>query len=139
MCIDYRQLNKVTIKNKYPLSMIDDFFNQLQGASYFSKIDLDGYRQLRVKEDGIPKITFRTWSEDKHTNHLRIVLQVLKYQKHFAKLSKCEFWLRSGPFLGHIVSGKGIKVDPKKTDAAKNWPTLLSPLDIISFTGLAGY
>ena len=61
LCIDYRQLNKVTIKNRYPLSRIDDLFDQLRGARVYSKIDLlTGYHQLRVREIDIPKIAFRT-------------------------------------------------------------------------------
>ncbi|GJT42941.1 putative reverse transcriptase domain-containing protein [Tanacetum coccineum] len=61
MCIDYQELNKLTVKNRYPLPRIDDLFDQLQGSRYFSKIDLrSGYHQLRVREEDIPKTSFRT-------------------------------------------------------------------------------
>ncbi|GKC83335.1 putative reverse transcriptase domain-containing protein [Tanacetum coccineum] len=61
MCIDYRELNKLTVKNRYPLPRIDDLFDQLQGSSVYSNIDLrSGYHQLRVREEDIPKTTFRT-------------------------------------------------------------------------------
>ncbi|GJT51621.1 putative reverse transcriptase domain-containing protein [Tanacetum coccineum] len=61
MCIDYRELNKLTVKNRYPLPRIDDLFDQLQGSSVYSKIDLwSGYHQLRVHKEDIPKTTFRT-------------------------------------------------------------------------------
>ncbi|GJU92131.1 putative reverse transcriptase domain-containing protein [Tanacetum coccineum] len=61
MCIDYRELNKLTVKNRYPLPRIDDLFDQLQGSSVYSKIDLrSGYHQLRVREEDIPKTAFKT-------------------------------------------------------------------------------
>jgi hypothetical protein len=59
MCVDYRSLNEVIIKNKYPLPRIDDLFDQLKGAKYFSKIDLrSGYHQLKIKNSGVPKTAF---------------------------------------------------------------------------------
>ncbi|GJW82243.1 putative reverse transcriptase domain-containing protein [Tanacetum coccineum] len=62
MCIDYRELNKLTVKNRYPLPRIDDLFDQLQGSSIYSKINMrSGYHQLRVREEDIPKTAFQTW------------------------------------------------------------------------------
>ncbi|GKE13351.1 hypothetical protein Tco_1416902 [Tanacetum coccineum] len=62
MCIDYRELNKLIVKNCYPLPRIDDLFDQLQGSSVYSKIDLrSGYHQLRVMGEDIPKTAFKTW------------------------------------------------------------------------------
>ncbi|GJU87915.1 putative reverse transcriptase domain-containing protein [Tanacetum coccineum] len=143
MCIDYRELNKITIKNRYPLPRIDDLFDQLQGACYFSKIDLQsGYHQLCVHEDDIPKTAFQTRCghskftvmpfgltnapavfmdlmnrvckpyldkfvivfiddiliyskmKEEHKVHLKLVLELLRNEKLYAKFSKCEFWLQ---------------------------------------------
>ncbi|KAF3629492.1 putative ribonuclease H protein-like [Capsicum annuum] len=188
MCIDYRQLNRVTIKNKYPLSLIDDLFDQLKGASYFSKIYLrSGSHQLKVRECDIPQTAFQTRyghfeflvmsfrltnapvafmdlmnsvfrpylelfvivflddiliysrSEGDHADHLRIVLETLRTHRLYAKFSKCEFWLNSVAFLGHVFSSKGIRVDPQKIEAIKSFPRPISPSDIQSFLGLSGY
>ncbi|GJT57409.1 putative reverse transcriptase domain-containing protein [Tanacetum coccineum] len=124
MCIDYREVNKLTIKNRYLLPRIDDLFDQLQGSQYFSKIDLrSGYHQLRVHEDDIPKTAFRTRyghfefivmpfgltnapaTREEHEVHLRLVLEFLKKEKLYAKFSKYEFWLREVQFLGHVING----------------------------------
>ncbi|KAH0642224.1 hypothetical protein KY285_033082 [Solanum tuberosum] len=78
-------------------------------------------------------------SEDDYVKHLRQVLQILRDRKLYVKFSKCEFWLKSVAFLGHIVSDKGINVDAQKREAVKNWPRPTTPTDIHCFLGLAGY
>ncbi|GJW97296.1 putative nucleotidyltransferase, ribonuclease H [Tanacetum coccineum] len=188
MCIDYRELNKLTIKNRYPLPRIDDLFDQLQGSQYFSKIDLRSeYHQLRVNKDDILKIVFRTRyghfkftimpfgltnaptvfmdlmnrvcrpyldkfvivfiddiliyykTREEHEEHLGLVLEMLKKERLYAKFSKCEFWLREVQFLGHVINGDGIHVDPSKIEDVKNWEAPRTPFEVCSFLGLAGY
>ena len=74
LCIDYRQLNRVTIKNKYPLSRIDDLFDKLRGARVYSKIDpLTGYHQLRIREADIPKTAFK-----KRYEHFEFIVMSLE-------------------------------------------------------------
>ena len=77
-------------------------------------------------------------SENEHMGYSRVVLQVLKEHKIFSKYSKCEFWLRSIAFLGHIMSSEGIEVDQKKIEVVRNWPRPLAPIDFRSFLGLFG-
>nr|GEZ98122.1 hypothetical protein [Tanacetum cinerariifolium] len=101
MCIDYRELNKLTVKNRYPLLRIDDLFDQLQVSRVYSKIDLRyGYHQLRVREEDIPKTGFRTrygHYEKEHEEHLKLILKLLKEKELYVKFSKCEFWLSKTP------------------------------------------
>ena len=77
-------------------------------------------------------------NEGEHMGHLRVVLQVLKEHQLFTKYNKCDFWLRSVAFLGHIISSEGIEVDPKKTEVVKYCPRPLTPTDIRSLLCLAG-
>nr|GEX66136.1 putative reverse transcriptase domain-containing protein [Tanacetum cinerariifolium] len=160
MYIDYRELNKLTVKNQYPLLRIDDLFDQLQGSSVYSKIDLRlGYHQLRIKEEDIPITAFRTRyghfefqvmsfgltnapdvfmdlinrvcnpyldkfvivfiddilvyskEEDEHEKHLKIILELLKKERLYAKFSK----------------------------SIKSWAAPTMPTEVKQFLGLAGY
>ncbi|GJV41654.1 putative nucleotidyltransferase, ribonuclease H [Tanacetum coccineum] len=188
MCIDYRELNKLTVKNRYPLPRIDDLFDQLQGSSVYSKIDLrSGYHQLRVRDEDIPKTAFRTRyghyefqvmpfgltnapavfmdlmnrvckpyldkfvivfiddiliysrNKEEHANHLRIILELLRKEKLYAKFSKCDFWIRIVQFLGHLIDSQGLHVDPAKIEAVKSWSSPTTPTEIRQFLGLVGY
>jgi hypothetical protein len=78
-------------------------------------------------------------NEEEHDEHLRLVLQKLRENQLYAKLSKCEFWLKEVSFLGHIISEGGISVDPSKVKDVLSWNTPQNVLDIRSFLGLAGY
>ncbi|GKA94440.1 putative reverse transcriptase domain-containing protein [Tanacetum coccineum] len=188
MCIDYHKLNNLTIKNRYPLPRIDDLFDQLQGSSVYSKIDLrSGYHHLCIREEDIPITAFQTryghyefqvipfgltntsavfmdlmnrvckpyldkfvivfiddiliYSKNKeeHEEYLKIILHLLKEEKLYAKFSKCNFWLDSVQFLGHVIDSKGVHVDPAKIEAIKNWAAPSTPTEVRQFLGLAGY
>nr|GFA46344.1 hypothetical protein [Tanacetum cinerariifolium] len=97
MCIDYHELKKLTIKNRYPLPRIDDLFDKLQGSSVYLKIYLrSGYHQLHVREKDIPITACRTQGEA------------------LCEVSKCKFWLDSMKFLDHVINSQGVHVDPAK-------------------------
>ncbi|GJZ89300.1 putative reverse transcriptase domain-containing protein [Tanacetum coccineum] len=155
MCIDYRELNKLTVKNRYPLPRIDDLFDQLQGSNVYSKIDLrSGYHQLRVREEDISKTAFRTRyghyefqvmpfgltnapaNKKEHEEHLKAILELLKKEELYAKFSKCEFWIPKVQFLGHVIDSQGIHVDPAKIKSIKDWASPKTPIEIRQFLGL---
>jgi hypothetical protein len=163
LCVDYRPLNAITIKNKYHFPRIDILFYQLDGAKVFSMVDLHSvYHQLKIHPKDVPKTAFSTRyglyeylvmsfrlnnapahfmylmnfrfmseldkfvvifiddiliyskNEEEHEKHLRIILQRLREHQLYAKFSKCAFWLKDVPFLGHVISAEGIVVDPSK-------------------------
>ncbi|GKD06025.1 reverse transcriptase domain-containing protein, partial [Tanacetum coccineum] len=188
MCIDYQELNKLTVKNRYPLPRIVDLVDQLQCSSTYSKIDLRlGYHQLRVRDEDIPKTAFRTRyrhyefqvmpfgltnalavfmdlmnrvckpyldkfmivfiddiliysrNKEEHAYHLRIILELLKKEKLYAKFSKCDFWISIVQFLKHVIDSQEIHVDPAKIEAVKDWASPTTPTEIRQFLGLASY
>nr|GFB19595.1 hypothetical protein [Tanacetum cinerariifolium] len=106
MCIDYRELNKLTIKNRYPLPRINDLVDQLQGSSMYSKIDLRSVISFRL------------------TNSPAVFMDLMNREKMYAKFLKCNFWLDSMKFLGHMINSQGVYVDPAKVEAIKSWTTM---------------
>ncbi|GKA79206.1 putative reverse transcriptase domain-containing protein [Tanacetum coccineum] len=144
MCIDYRELNKLTVKNRYPLPKIDDLFDQLQGSELIIRF-LEFY-DLFVQLQGSQFFSkmILGWipsaeTQEEHVEHLRLVLELLKKEKLYAKFSKCEFWLREVQFLRHVINGNGIHVDPSKIEVVKNWKAPRTLTEVCSFLGLAGY
>nr|GEZ06034.1 putative reverse transcriptase domain-containing protein [Tanacetum cinerariifolium] len=187
MCIDYRELNKITVKNRYPLQSINDLIDQLQGSSVYSKIELrSGYYQLRVYDEDISKTAFRTRyghykfqvipfgltnapavfmdlmnrvcrpnldkflivfiddfliyskTKEEYDAHLRLILKLLKKEELYAKFSKCDFWLSKVQFLGYVIDGEGIHVDPANIESIKDWESPKTPTKICQFLGLPG-
>ncbi|GJU35054.1 putative reverse transcriptase domain-containing protein [Tanacetum coccineum] len=155
MCIDYRELNKLIVKNRYTLPRIDDLFAQLQVSQFFSKIDLrSGYHQLRVHEYDILKTAFRT-----HYGHFEFTIMpfgltnapavfmdlmnrvcrpyldkfVIVFIDDILIYSKTQEehveHLREVQFLGHVINGNGIHVNPSKIESVKNWKAPKTPTE----------
>ncbi|GJY42238.1 hypothetical protein Tco_0429508 [Tanacetum coccineum] len=169
MCIDYRELNKLTVKNRYPLPRIDDLFDQLQGSSIYSKIDLRtryGHYEFQVMSFGltnapavfmdlmnrvckpyldkfvivfIDDILIYSKSKKEHEEHLRQIMKLLKKEELYAKFSKCKFWIFRVQLLGHVIDCRGIHVDPTKIESIKDWTSPKTPTETRQFLGLAGY
>ncbi|GJY59578.1 putative reverse transcriptase domain-containing protein [Tanacetum coccineum] len=142
MCIDYRELNKFTVKNRYPLLRIDDLFDQLQ--AFRTRY---GHFEFQVMPFGltnapailmdltnrvckpylnkfvivfIDDIFIYSKSKEDHEEHLEIILGLLKKDKLYAKFSKCDLWLDTVQFLDHVIDNEGVHVDPSKIEAIKN-------------------
>ncbi|GJX93002.1 putative reverse transcriptase domain-containing protein, partial [Tanacetum coccineum] len=87
----------------------------------------------------IDDILIYSKTQEGHVEHLRLVLEFLKKEKLYAKFSMCEFWIREVQFLGHVINGNRIHVDPSKIEAVKNWKASRTLTEVRSFLGLAGY
>ncbi|GKD72534.1 putative reverse transcriptase domain-containing protein, partial [Tanacetum coccineum] len=87
----------------------------------------------------IDDILIYSKTREEHVEHLRLVLELLRKEKLYAKFSKCEYWLKEVQFLGHMINGDRIHVDPSKIETVKNWKAPRTPSEVRSFLGLAGY
>jgi transposase InsO family protein len=188
MCIDYRALNKITIKNRYPLPHTDDLIDRLHSATHLTKLDLrSGYHQVRMADDSISKTAFITryglyeflvmpfglcnapstfmklmnevlrqlldkcvivfiddilvysTSEEQHYKDVSAVFDILRENKLYIKLSKCDFFKSEVEFLGHVVGNGMIKMSSDKMNTIMKWPPLKTISDVRSFIGLCNY
>ncbi|XP_026459437.1 uncharacterized protein LOC113360105 [Papaver somniferum] len=159
-CVDYRKLNEATIKDKYPIPIIEELLDELCGAKVFSKIDLRaGYHQIRVFPADTYKTAFKT-----HQGHYEFMVmpfgltnapasfQALMndvFQPYLRKfilvffddilLSKCTFGQPKIEYLGHIISGEGVIADPIKISCMLNWPVPTTLKELREFLGLTCY
>nr|GEW54696.1 hypothetical protein [Tanacetum cinerariifolium] len=144
MCIDYRELNKLTVKNRYPLLRIDDLFDQLQvmpfGLTNAPGMFMDLMNRVcnpyldKFVVVFIDDILLYSMDEEEHEKHLMIILELLKKERLYTMFSKCDFWLDSLQFLGHVINRSGVHIE-----ATKNWAALTMPTEVRKFHGLDGY
>ncbi|CAI7748474.1 unnamed protein product [Closterium sp. NIES-53] len=169
MCVDYHGLNKITMKNWYPLPRIDELFEQVGEARYFSKLDLrSGYHQVRIQmlpfgltnapatfqgmmqsifSDFIDKflvifiddLLVYSRTHEEHLKHLELVLARLSEHILYAKRSKCEFAETKLSFLGHVISYGKLEVDNSKVAVLKQWKQPSTVKEVQAFSGLANY
>ncbi|GJT91669.1 putative reverse transcriptase domain-containing protein [Tanacetum coccineum] len=116
MCIDYRELNKLTVKNREEDILITAF--QTRYSHY----------EFQVMPFGL---TNAPANKEEHEEHLKIILELLKKEQLYAKFLKCDFWLESVQFLGHVINNKGVHVDPTKVEAIRNWFAPTTPTETL--------
>ena len=189
LCVDFRRLNAVTRKNRYPLPLITELMDRLQGAKWFTKFDFrEGFYRIRIAKGHEWKTAFKTkyglfefqvmpmgltnapatfqavinqalheylgvfataylddvlvYSKgtlEEHVEHVKKVLRKLKEYKLYLQPGKCEFHKKETEFLGYIISTEGVKMNPKKVQAVRDWKTPKTVKDVQSFLGLANF
>ncbi|GFT10349.1 retrovirus-related Pol polyprotein from transposon 412 [Trichonephila clavipes] len=151
-CVDYRKLNDVTKKDSYPLPRIDDTLDTLSGHKWFSTLDLkSGYWQVEIhpedreKQHSLPAKDYgsskscRGCTFEEHLQNIRKVLSKLSDANLKLNPSKCKFFQKEVNYLGHIISAEGVRTDPEKVSAVKNWKHPENLRELRSFLGLCTY
>ncbi len=134
-CIDYRHLNEIIVKFRYPLPLVPAALEMLHSAKYFTKLDMLG-RWAIVYMDNI---LVYSDTHDSHVQHVRAVLKRLIDHQLYAKMEKCEFHQTLTSFLGYIISADGVAMDEKKINSVLNWPTPKTTKDLQRFLGFANF
>uniref|UniRef100_A0A0K6S736 Integrase catalytic domain-containing protein n=3 Tax=Chromera velia CCMP2878 TaxID=1169474 RepID=A0A0K6S736_9ALVE len=141
MCIDYTQLNKICVRDKYPLPHPDDLISRLHGAKYFSSLDLRQYfHQIRVAEGDEEKTAFVTSrTPEEHERDVEAVFQLLADESLYVKLSKCDWFRTEARFLGLVISEGGFRPAPEKVQGLQDFPKPTDRTSLHQFLGLGNW
>ncbi|GJR91837.1 putative reverse transcriptase domain-containing protein [Tanacetum coccineum] len=161
MCIDYRELNKLTMKNRYHQlrvrkeDILKTAFRTRYGHYEFQVMPFGLTNALAVFMDlmnrvcksyldkfvivFVDDILIYSRNKKEHEEHLKAILELLKREELYTKFSKCKLWITKVQFLGHVIDSQGIHVDPAKIESIKDWASPKTPTEIRQFLGFAGY
>ncbi|RAL59855.1 hypothetical protein DID88_000484 [Monilinia fructigena] len=140
ICQDYRGLNNVTIKNRYPLPIVRETLDALCNATVYTKLDIiAAFNKLRIAEAYLDDVLVYSADKSEHREHVRTIVQKLADAGLQIDINKCEFETVSTRYLGLIITTNGIQMDPEKVTAITSWEQPLSVKDLQRFLGFANF
>ncbi|CDJ35727.1 OSJNBa0079C19.6 protein, related [Eimeria mitis] len=161
MCADFKPLNKITVKKKFPMPRVDEILDRVQGPAVYSAFNFaEAFLHIPIHPEDRHKTAFHTRTRkleytfmpfrlvnapaelqrQEHLQHLRRALQLLRENHWFVKAQKYSFFMQTISFLGFCVSAAGVEPDPARIEAIQRWPlALYTRTDVQKFLGLASY